>query len=243
MEVEKLPLLRANGYAVSRDLNPKLVPVASCAPLGRETRKEKSARRPNCVAGAGGFEPPHGGIKIRCLTDLPCSGTGRCIRRRNSSLWRPRRLDHIARRDAPAFFRSVRAGGDVEELRYAVGLIVMAAIRKSDQLVPERAESARLPRRWRRGQRLEIDHKEIARRNTQALVTVKTDYHLATPLLATPGEALGESIGLIVVATGKRKQLSDQFFQQSGAPGNTDRSSGEQIGLGNQSSALVAYRS
>jgi ParB-like chromosome segregation protein Spo0J len=39
MEVEKLPLLRANGYAVSRDLNPKLVPVASCAPLGRETRK------------------------------------------------------------------------------------------------------------------------------------------------------------------------------------------------------------
>jgi hypothetical protein len=39
MEVEKLPLLRANGYAVSRDLNPKLVPVASCAPLGREIRK------------------------------------------------------------------------------------------------------------------------------------------------------------------------------------------------------------
>ena len=37
--MEKLPLLRANGYAVSRDLNPKLVPVASCAPLGRETRK------------------------------------------------------------------------------------------------------------------------------------------------------------------------------------------------------------
>src|SRR3984893_4358917 len=91
----------------------------------------------------------------------------------------------------------------------------------------------------RRGQRLEIGHKEIARRNTQALVTVKTDYHLATPLLATPGEALGESVDLIVVATGKREQLSDEFFQPSGAPGKTDRSSGEQIGLGNQSSALV----
>jgi DNA modification methylase len=39
MDVEKLPLLRANGYAVSRDLNPRLVPVASCRPLGRETRK------------------------------------------------------------------------------------------------------------------------------------------------------------------------------------------------------------
>jgi hypothetical protein len=39
MDVEKLSLLPANGYAVSRDLNPKLVPVASCTPLGRETRK------------------------------------------------------------------------------------------------------------------------------------------------------------------------------------------------------------
>jgi ParB-like chromosome segregation protein Spo0J len=39
MDVDKIPLFRANGYAVSRDLNPKLVPVASCVPLGRETRK------------------------------------------------------------------------------------------------------------------------------------------------------------------------------------------------------------
>jgi hypothetical protein len=31
------------------------------------------------LAGAGGFEPPHGGIKIRYLADIPCSGTGRCI--------------------------------------------------------------------------------------------------------------------------------------------------------------------
>jgi hypothetical protein len=37
---------------------------------------------------------------------------------------------------------------------------------------------------------------------------------------------LGESINLIVVATGKREQLSDEFFQPSGAPGKTDRSSG-----------------
>ena len=92
-----------------------------------------------------------------------------------------------------------------------------------------RVEPARLPQRWRRGQWLEIDHKEIARRNTQ-LERDKFDYHLATPLLATPGEALGESIDLIVVATGKREQLSDEFFQPPCAPGKTDRSSGEQIG-------------
>src|SRR3984893_5433117 len=86
---------------------------------------------------------------------------------------------------------------------------------------------------------LRMSDREIARRNTQALVTVKTDKRLAIPLLATPGEALGEGIDLIVVATGKREQLTDEFFQPSGALGKTDRSSGKQIGLGNQSSALV----
>jgi DNA modification methylase len=33
---------RRNGYAVSRDLNPQLVPVGSCKPLGRDTRKHPS---------------------------------------------------------------------------------------------------------------------------------------------------------------------------------------------------------
>jgi ParB-like chromosome segregation protein Spo0J len=30
---------RGNGYALSRDLTPQLIPVASCKPLGRESRK------------------------------------------------------------------------------------------------------------------------------------------------------------------------------------------------------------
>src|SRR5438309_2810647 len=30
---------RGNGYALSRDLTPRLVPIASCKPVGRETRK------------------------------------------------------------------------------------------------------------------------------------------------------------------------------------------------------------
>ena len=38
---------------------------AECGPLRRSWR---SLRIPECVAGAGGFEPPDGGIKIRCLT-------------------------------------------------------------------------------------------------------------------------------------------------------------------------------
>ena len=59
------------------------------------------------------------------------------------------------------------------------------------------------------------------------LITIKTDYHFATPLLPPPGKALGESIDLIVVATGKGEQLSDEFLQPSGALGKTDRSTGE----------------
>src|SRR5205807_2616186 len=67
----------------------------------------------------------------------------------------------------------------------------------------------------------------------------KAGCHFATPPLATPGEALGEGVNLIVVATGKSEQLSDEVFQPSGTPGKTDRSSGKEIGLGNQASALV----
>jgi hypothetical protein len=42
-------------------------------------------------------------------------------------------------------------------------------------------------------------------RNTQASISPKhrADYRFATPLLATPGEALGERVNLIVVAAGK----------------------------------------
>src|SRR5438067_4056230 len=37
--MHRLSQCRGNGYAVSRDLSPKLVPVAGLMPLGRETRK------------------------------------------------------------------------------------------------------------------------------------------------------------------------------------------------------------
>lgn len=69
--------------------------------------------------------------------------------------------------------------------------------------------------------------------------TDSADYHFATPLPATPGETLGKSVNLIVVATGKGDQLGDEFFQPSGALGKSDGSSGEQVGLGNQARTLV----
>jgi hypothetical protein len=53
--------------------------------------------------------------------------------------------------------------------------------------------------------------------------------------LATPGEALGESIDLIAVATGKE---SNSATNSSSHPARRGRRT-EQIGLGNQSSALV----
>jgi hypothetical protein len=52
------------------------------------------------------------------------------------------------------------------------------------------------------------------------LITAKTDYHFATPLLPSPGEALGEGVDMVVVATGKGEQLGDEFLYPSGALGN-----------------------
>jgi hypothetical protein len=37
--MDRLTDRRGNGYALSRDLTPQLIPVAGCKPLGRETRK------------------------------------------------------------------------------------------------------------------------------------------------------------------------------------------------------------
>ena len=37
--MDRLTRQRGNGNATSRDLNPRLVPVAGCKPLARETRK------------------------------------------------------------------------------------------------------------------------------------------------------------------------------------------------------------
>jgi ParB-like chromosome segregation protein Spo0J len=36
--------LKPNGYAVSRDLNARLVPIAGCKPLGRQTRKHPAGQ-------------------------------------------------------------------------------------------------------------------------------------------------------------------------------------------------------
>ena len=40
--------------------------------------------------------------------------------------------------------------------------------------------------------------------------------------VTTPGEALGEGIDLIVVATGKSEQFSDEFFEPTGALGKSN---------------------
>src|SRR6202047_2970887 len=42
--METQPVLGGNGFAVSRNLNPNLVPVETLKPLGRETRKHPPAQ-------------------------------------------------------------------------------------------------------------------------------------------------------------------------------------------------------
>ncbi len=63
------------------------------------------------LAGAGGFEPPNGGIKIRCLTtwlrpNAPsdCRGRPRAIRRRNIAT--PPSLINVAAKGRPKLVNS-----------------------------------------------------------------------------------------------------------------------------------------
>ena len=42
--METQPMLRGNGYAISRNLNPNLVRIETLKPLGRETRKHPPAQ-------------------------------------------------------------------------------------------------------------------------------------------------------------------------------------------------------
>src|SRR5581483_816054 len=53
-----------NGFAISRDLRPRLVPLADCKPLGRETRKHSPQQVRKLAASLGIF-----GFVLPILTD------------------------------------------------------------------------------------------------------------------------------------------------------------------------------
>jgi ParB-like chromosome segregation protein Spo0J len=55
---------RGNGYALSRDLTPRLVPVAGCRPLGRGTRKHPPQQVRKLAASLDRF-----GFVLPILTD------------------------------------------------------------------------------------------------------------------------------------------------------------------------------
>jgi hypothetical protein len=68
--MDRLTDRRGNGYAVSRDLTPRLIPVAGCKPLGRETRKHPPAQLRKLAASLDRF-----GFVLPILID----GQGRVV--------------------------------------------------------------------------------------------------------------------------------------------------------------------
>src|SRR5262245_10958113 len=68
--IDRLIQGRGNGYALSRDLTPKLVPVAGCKPLGRQTRKHPPHQLRKLAASLDRF-----GFVLPILTD----GDGRVV--------------------------------------------------------------------------------------------------------------------------------------------------------------------
>src|SRR5713101_2144697 len=64
MNVEKPSQLRPNGYAVSRPLNSRLIPVANCKPLGRDARRHPPGQVRKLAASLDRF-----GFVLPILTD------------------------------------------------------------------------------------------------------------------------------------------------------------------------------
>jgi DNA modification methylase len=61
------PVPRGNGFAVSRDLNPVLIPVESLKPLGRETRKHPASQVRKLAESLEQF-----GFVLPIITDMDC---------------------------------------------------------------------------------------------------------------------------------------------------------------------------
>ena len=63
---DKAPEWRFTGPILHTETKP--YPRNAAVPRGFERGLHVSLNRPDWLAGAGGLEPPNGGIKIRCLT-------------------------------------------------------------------------------------------------------------------------------------------------------------------------------
>ncbi len=63
-----------------------------------------------------------------------------------------------------------------------------------------------------------------------------------TPHGPTPGKSLGQGIDLVVVTPRESKKFGREVFKLRCTIGKPHRTTGEQIGLGNQARALVGFR-
>src|ERR1700674_1909918 len=68
------------------------------------------------------------------------------------------------------------------------------------------------------------------------------ELHPVTPHVPTPGESLGQGIDLVVVTPRESEKFGCEIFQPRCALGKSARTTGEQIGLGNQARTLVGFR-
>ena len=101
---------RGNGYALSRDLAPRLVPLAECKPLGRETRKHPPQQVRKLAASLSRF-----GFVLPILIDAErrvVAGWGLVLAARQLGL-----------SDVPAVSLTDLSDGDLRMLRLALNRI------------------------------------------------------------------------------------------------------------------------
>src|SRR6266851_5098839 len=66
--------------------------------------------------------------------------------------------------------------------------------------------------------------------------------HPLTPHGPPPGKSLGQGVDLVVVTPRESKKFGREVFKPGCTLGKPDRTTGEQIGLGNQARTLVGFR-
>jgi DNA modification methylase len=118
---------RRNGYAVSRDLNPKPVPIAGCKPLGRETRKHPPQQVRKLAASLDRF-----GFVLPILIDPEqrvVAGWGLVLAAR-----------HLGLTEVPAVSITDLSEAELRELRLALNRITEDSTWDSEALAIELSE-------------------------------------------------------------------------------------------------------
>ena len=125
--MDRSPLHRSNGYALSRDLSPRMVPIAGCQPLGRDTRKHPPQQLRKLAASLDRY-----GFVLPILTD----SVGRVV----AGWGLVQAARHLGDTEVPAICVTDLSEAELRALRLALNRIAEDSVWDRETLVLEFSE-------------------------------------------------------------------------------------------------------